>query len=91
MSTAHVPDSDEGRRGRTPHRSRAVVLAQCERRVAREVERRTALQAECAALRLEVRRLMRLLKSSDAGRVAELRAQVDRLRSELDAWKSGRR
>jgi septal ring factor EnvC (AmiA/AmiB activator) len=68
-----------------------VLLAQAERRLAREVERRAALQTECAELRLEVRRLQRLLKASDAGRVAELRAQVERLKTEVEAWKSGRR
>lgn len=93
MSTAPAPEStaDAGRRGRPLHRTWAQRLAKAERALERERAKRAEAVEELRGLRAEVRRLHRLVASTDAGRLVELRAQLERAREELREWRAGRR
>lgn len=91
-TTAPAPDTTAaGRRGRTLRRSCAQRLAQAERAIERERAKRAEAVDELRGLRAEVRRLHRLMASTDAGRLVELRAQLERAREELREWRAGRR
>lgn len=101
MSTEHAPesssdsssgaDASSGRRGRRLHMTAAQKVAKAERALARERERRAELGEEVRALKLEVRRLQRIVDSTDVGRIVALQQRLERTEAELREWRRGNR
>lgn len=92
MSTAPAPESSNAAAGKRPlRRTAAQRIAKAERALERERERRAVVSEELRLVRAEVRRLRAALARSDAGRIEALKAQLDRAREEIAAWRSGRR
>lgn len=91
-TTAPAPDTTAaGRRGRPLHSTWAQRLRRAERALERERAKRAQAVEELRVLRAEVRRLHRLVADTDAGRLVELRAQLERAREELRQWRTGKR
>lgn len=91
-TTTENPRAGGDARGRKPIRHTwAWRLARAERHLAREQECVQELRAKVREMSAEVRRLRRLLRDTDAGRLVEVQAQLERAQQELRAWRAGRR
>lgn len=91
-TTTESPRAGGDAPGRKPIRHTwAWRLARAERQLAREQERTQELRAKVREASAEVRRLRRLLRDTDAGRLVEVQVQLERAQRELAAWRAGRR